>query len=216
MSSFYASAPISALGINEATKIELESYVLSKKFYEKIAGFTYGNTQPVPNNNGIFTMARSTSQLDFIYDGSQMSSFTISDPLSKINFGSLNGYMDGEGLDNIAIKEVIIYNRRLTDSEIQNLNTHLQVKWNIYNPLYQSSTLFVKCEQVSVSSGSLNLYIDRPEHQAMPLVLYNRLVDQGITLYTRCATYSTSSGVSIAVSGSDVPTSGIPLYMLGS
>jgi hypothetical protein len=214
-SSFYASAPISALGINEITKIELESYVLSQKFYHRVGGFTIGSTQPIPNSGGIFTVARSPNLVKFYYNNRLISSGVVTDPLSKLNFGSINGYLDGIGLDNIAINEIIIYNRVINSGEMYNLNGYLNTKWNYYNPKFESTTLMVMCEEVSKVSGALYLYIDRPEYGYMPLMVYNRLVDSNLNLYTRCATHSVS-GISMFSSGKDIPNSGLSLFTYGN
>lgn len=214
-SSFYASAPISALGINEATKLELESYMLSNRFYHKIGGFTYGSTQPIPHKNGIYNIVRTSSNVDFYYNARYITSNTISDPLAKFNFGSLNGYLDGESLDNIAIQEILIYNRKLNDDEIQNVNSYLYTKWNTYTPRFESVSLFVRSETVGQSSGALNLYINRPEYAYIPLVICNRINSGSLPLQINCATYKTS-GITAMISGADMPTSGISLYAVGN
>lgn len=214
-SSYYSSAAISALGLNEATKLELESYGLSETFYHKIAGVEYGSNEAIPNRNGLFTVARSGEYLDFYYDTIKVKSHTVTDSASQVNFGSINGYLDSEMLSNLSINEILIYNRKLLDSEIVDLNNHLYTKWAKKGSKYDSISLYLKSETVNSYSGMLTLFIDRPTYEFMPMVVYNEYVTGVFPMYVDCATYN-FSGISLYASGSQVPVSGISLFVLGT
>ena len=106
--------------------------------------------------------------------------------------------------------------KRLTEDEISGLNSYLYTKWNAYIPTQYGSNLFIQCEQVSTSSGNLYLYIDRPEFEYIPLIVWNRSVESNLQLYTSCATYGQNSGVTLYSSGVYSPSSILPLYVFGN